>query len=87
MTQGSDDDRLTRDHLNETVDQTDNETDTEKATVSGDRITANDRDDGVRRTADDEPVHPVAAGETDPEAAADPTIAPDSPHGRPTGAG
>lgn len=55
------------------------------ATASDDRITANERDDGVRRTADDELVHPAAAGETDPELAADPTIPPDSPHGRPTG--
>lgn len=54
------------------------------ATASDDRITANERADGVRRTADDEPVHPAAAGETDPEVAADPTIPPDSPHGRPT---
>jgi hypothetical protein len=87
MTQGSDDDRLTRDHPNETDSETDSEADGEKDTVSEDRITANQRDDDVRRTGDDEPVHPVAAGETDPEAAADPTIPPDSPHGRPTGAG
>ncbi|WP_350279099.1 hypothetical protein [Kribbella sp. HUAS MG21] len=52
--------------------------------VSDDSITVNEPEDGVRRTADDEPVHPRSAGETDPAAAADPTIPPDSPHGQPT---
>jgi hypothetical protein len=79
MAQGPDEDRLRSDHPNGT--------DNQNATVSDDRITANERDDDVRRTADDEPVHPVAAGETDPEVAEDPTIPQDSPHGRPTGAG
>jgi hypothetical protein len=49
------------------------------------RATANERSDGVRRTADDRLVHPVAAGESDPAAAADPTVAPDTMPGRPTG--
>jgi hypothetical protein len=61
------------------------EPDDQAEQVSDDSITVNERADGVRRTADDAPVHPRAAGETDPEAAADPTIPPDTPHGRPTG--
>ncbi|NIK58431.1 hypothetical protein BJY22_004148 [Kribbella shirazensis] len=73
MTQESENDRTTQDPGDQS------------GTASEDRITANEREDGVRRTADDELVHPAAAGETDPDAAADPTIPPDSPHGQPTG--
>ncbi|MEU4605636.1 hypothetical protein AB0F43_21855 [Kribbella sp. NPDC023972] len=56
-----------------------------EAAPAEERMTANERADGVRRTGDDRLVHPVAAGETDPVAAADPTVAPDTPPGRPTG--
>jgi hypothetical protein len=56
------------------------------AAPTEERVTANERDDGVRRTGDDRLVRPTAAGETDADAAADPTIAPDSAPGRPTGA-
>jgi hypothetical protein len=56
-----------------------------EAAPSEERVTANERSDGVRRTADDRLAHPVAAGESDPDAAADPTIASDSAPGQPTG--
>jgi hypothetical protein len=56
-----------------------------QAAPTEERVTANERGDGVRRTGDDRLVHPVAAGEADPDAAADPTIAPNTAPGRPTG--
>lgn len=56
-----------------------------EAAPSGQRVTANERSDGVRRTGDDRLVRPVAAGETDSDAAADPTITPGTTPGRSTG--
>ncbi len=56
-----------------------------EAAPSEERVTANERGDGVRRTGDDRLVHPVAAGETAPGVTAVPTIAPDTAPGRPTG--
>jgi hypothetical protein len=61
------------------------ESESARVAPTEERVTANERDDGVRKTGDDRLVHPVAAGEADPDAAADPTIAPDAAPGRPTG--
>ncbi|MFC5265621.1 hypothetical protein ACFPJ1_26215 [Kribbella qitaiheensis] len=55
------------------------------AAASEEQVTANERSDGVRRTGDDRLVQRVAGGESDPDAAADPTIASDSAPGQPTG--
>ncbi|GAB2650827.1 hypothetical protein [Kribbella swartbergensis] len=63
-----------------------NENENAQAAPSDERITANERSDGLRRTGDDRLVRPKAAGEPDADTAADPTIAPDSAPGRPTGA-